>query len=84
LARLVLKASGKSGCGIWVVGLVGAIGIWDGLVHLATRKDPIFGEWNHHEPGWVALDILLGICFLILAISFAVSNFKKDDSDKEG
>jgi hypothetical protein len=76
---------------LWVIGLVGAIGIWSGLVHLATRQDPIFGDWNNHEPKWVALDILVGAVLLICAIcagislamiTFALKRFRDRDSDK--
>ena len=41
--------------------IFGGVGIWNGLVHLATRQDPIFGDANNHDPKWIALDILCGI-----------------------
>src|SRR5205085_9448331 len=41
--------------------IFGGVGIWNGLVHLATRQTPIFGDANNHDPKWIALDILCGI-----------------------
>jgi hypothetical protein len=75
-----MKASTKSQLGLWLQGIIGAVGIWDGLVQIATHNDPIFG--GEYNPKGAAVVVVVGVFFLATAVSCGVKLSKDDDSDE--
>jgi hypothetical protein len=74
-----LESSGKIGCGTWIVGLVGAIQLWIGVVGAATHKEVLFEKY---DPKWAGVNAVIGTVLLSLAVSFFVKNFNPNKSDK--
>jgi len=74
-----LRYSGKIGCGTWIVGIIGAIQLWIGVVQAATHTD-VLGE--KYGPKWAGANAVMGTILLALAISFAVKNFNPNRRDE--
>jgi hypothetical protein len=62
----------------WIVGLLGAVGIWDGLMQIATHNDPIFGSLEKYSPKWAAALVVSGVLFLSTAVSIWIKHAKED------